>query len=538
MAYKEVLRVEISEVIRRWQAGDSRRHIASGTGLSKDTVSKYISAAESLGIVRDGSGPSEEQLSRLAAIGRSGPRKAEAPTEEKLAPWADQIYQWITGDRLQLTRIQELLAERDCRVPYTSLHRFVARRHWQRRRANTVRMGESEPGEVAELDFGLLGHIQDQETGRRRAVWALLVVLAYSRHSFLWPIYSQKLEEVILGLEAAWAFFGGIPKYLVIDNFPAAVAGADALHPRLTRGFLEYSQHRGFITDPARVRHPRDKAKVERSVQYARERFFKGGDFKDLAHLRSEAARWCRDVAGLRTHGTTRRQPLQVFLDEERQSLLPWDGEPYEVTHWRTAKVHPDYHVACQYALYSVPSTLCPPGQQVEIGLGLKLVRIYHRGQLIKVHPRQPRGGRATDTADYPAELSAYTLRAPDGIKRSAAEQGSAVAEFADRLFDGPLPWAKVRQGHKLIRLGQRYTPQRLDAACRKALEVDLIDVRRVERILVQALEQAETPEHPPSLPAGRFARPGDVFAHGKAYSQQSTQRSTESTELKTGGQP
>ena len=360
---------------------------------------------------------------------------------------------------------------------------------------------------MAELDFGRLGFIQDPETGRRCAVWALIVVLAHSRHSFVWPTYSQKLEEVIAGLEAAWAFFGGIPKYLVIDNFPAAVAGADSLHPRLTRGFLEYSQHRGFITDPARVRHPKDKPKVERGVQYVRERFFKGGDFKDLTHLRSEAARWCRDVAGLRIHGTTRRQPLQVFLDEERPALNPWDGEPYEVTHWRTAKVHPDHHVAGQYALYSVPSTRCPPGQQVEIGLGLKLVRIYHRGRLVKVHPRQPRGGRATDAQDYPAELSAYTLRAPDGIKRSAAEPGPAVAEFAERLFDGPLPWAKVRQGHKLIRLGQRYTPERLDSACRRALEVDLIDVRRVERILLQALEQSRASGTSPST-ARRTLRP------------------------------
>ena len=170
-----------------------------------------------------------------------------------------------------------------------------------------------------------------------------------------------------------------------------------------------------------------------------------------------------------------------------------------------------------------MPSSLCPPGQQVEIGLGLKLVRIYHRGRLIKVYPRQRRGGRATDTQDYPAELSAYTLRAPDGIKRRAAEQGPAVAEFAERLFDGPLPWSRIRQGHKLVRLGQRYTPERLDSACRRALEVDLIDVRRVERILLQALEQQETPEHPHPLPVGRFARPGDVFAHAKSHRHQST---------------
>ena len=115
--------------------------------------------------------------------------------------------------------------------------------------------------------------------------------------------------------------------------------------------------------------------------------------------------------------------------------------------------------MACQYSLYSVPSTLCPPGRQVEVGLGLKLVRIFHRGQLVKVHPRQPKGGRSTDNADYPAELSAYTLRAPDGIKRRAQELGPAVAEFAERLFDGPLTWSRIRQGHKLIHLGQRYTP-------------------------------------------------------------------------------
>ncbi len=528
MAYKEVFRVEIAEVIRRWQSGESLRHAAAGTGLSKDTVAKYISAAAALGVARDGPSPDEEQLSQLAAISRTGPRQLGTPTEELLGPWADQIHRWLTGDRLQLTRIRELLLERGCRVSYPSLQRFVARLQWRGRSSRTVRMEESAPGEVAELDFGRLGLVHDPDTGRRRTVWALLVVLAYSRHSFVWPTFGQKMEDVIAGLEAAWAFFGGVPKYLVIDNFPAAVAGADALHPRLTRGFLEYSQRRGFIADPARVRHPKDKPKVERGVQYVRERFFKGGDFRDLPHLREEAPRWCRDVAGQRIHGTTRRKPLEVFQDEERQALLPWDGEPYEITHWRSAKVHPDHHVSCQYALYSVPSALCPPGQQVEIGLDSKLVRIYHRGKLIKLHPRQPRGGRSTDPDDYPQELTVYTLKAPDRIKAGAAELGPSVAEFADRLFQGPLPWAKVRQGQKLLRLGQRYTPDLLDAACRKALEVDLIDVRRVERILTEALERENAPPHPQPLPPGRFARPGSVFALANGHTPNPTQ----------GGQP
>ena len=514
MAYREVLSVEIREIIRRWQAGLSQRRIARGTGLSRQTVRRYIEAAEAAGLKPGGPEPGEEQLARLATLSSTRPRQVAVPSEELLSPWAEQIERWLQAERLQVTRVQELLAERGCEVSYSTLRRFIARRGWGRRQPVTVRMEDGPPGEVAELDFGRLGLIPDPESGRRRTVWALIVVWRYSRHCFVWPTTSQRLDAVVEGLEAAWAFFEGVPRYLVIDNFPAAVAGADALHPRFTRGFLEYARQRGFITDPARVRRPRDKPRVERSVPYVRERFFKGAQFRDLAEMRSAARRWCLEVAGLRIHGTTHRRPLEVFEEEERPALAPWDGEPYELPDWRTATVHADHHVACQYALYSVPSALCPPGQQVELQLGTKLVRIYHRGALIKVHPRQPRGGRATDRNDYPAELSPYTLRAPEQLQRRAAELGEAVGAFAERLFKGPLPWAKLRQGHKLLRLAERYSPARLDAACLRALEVELIDVRRLERILVEALDQETTPQQPPGPPPpGRFARPGAVFA-------------------------
>ena len=217
--------MDVTEVIRRWRMGNSQRQTASGTGLSRDTVRKYIAAAKEFGVSQEGPAPTEEHLSKLAALSWTGSQKKAAPAEEKLEPWADQIYQWVTVDRLQVTRIQELLAQRGCAVSYTSLRRFLQRRNWRRRSLRTVRMEQSAPGEVAELDFGRLGYIQHQESGKRQAVWALLVVLVHSRHGFLWPTVGQTLEEVIVGLEAAWAFFGGIPKYLVIDNFPAAVAG-------------------------------------------------------------------------------------------------------------------------------------------------------------------------------------------------------------------------------------------------------------------------------------------------------------------------
>ena len=150
-----------------------------------------------------------------------------------------------------MTRIHELLAMRGCEVSYPSLRRFIINRNWRRRSKTTVRMADTPPGEVAEADFGRLGMITDPATGQRKAVWAMVIVLGHSRHCFVWPMQQQKLLDVIAGLEAAWAFFGGIPKYLVIDHFPAAVVGTDPLNPILTRGFLEYAQHRSFSRLPA-----------------------------------------------------------------------------------------------------------------------------------------------------------------------------------------------------------------------------------------------------------------------------------------------
>ena len=146
MAYREVHCVEIREVIRRWQAGLSQRRIAAGTGVSRPTVRRYIAAAEAAGLRPGGPEPSEQQLAQLATLSRTGPRRAEVPSEQLLSPWAEQIERWLQAERLQLTRIHELLAERGCEVSYSSLRRFIARRGWGRRQPLTVRMEDGPPG--------------------------------------------------------------------------------------------------------------------------------------------------------------------------------------------------------------------------------------------------------------------------------------------------------------------------------------------------------------------------------------------------------
>jgi hypothetical protein len=208
-----------------------------------------------------------------------------------------------------------------------------------------------------------------------------------------------------------------------------------------------------------------------------------------------------------------------VFEDEERSHLRPYDNVAYDVPVWREVTVHPDHHVSLQYALYSAPSTSCPPGTKLEARCDRTLVKLYRAGELVKVHPRQTKGGRSTDFDDYPPERTAYAMRAPDHVVHQAMKLGANVGQFAERLLEGPFPWSKLRQGQKLLRLADRYTAERLDAACARALGFDLVEVRRVERILVLALEHEGAPAPPPEqrvqvLPPGRFTRPGTAFDH------------------------
>jgi transposase len=512
MAYREVSRMEYEEVVRRWQAGESQRAIARALGLSRNTVAAYVRAASA--------SPASDGEAKPPPRRQPGPSPEQpGPAVARLAPYEAQIARWLREEHLKLTRIQELLGQQGLAVPYTTLRRFVRQSGLAKAPKSTVRMVETAPGEVAELDFGKLGRLVDPTTGKSKTVWALVLVLTASRYSFVWPLFGQTLDETIGGLEAAWAFFGGVTRRLVLDNFPAAVAGPDPLAPRPTRGLLEYSQARGFVIDPARVARPQDKPQVERHIQYVRERLWKGGTFTDLADVRAQAARWCREVAGQRVHGTTRQVPRVVFEDRERATLLPWDGVPYDVPLWRELVVHPDHHVSFQYALYSAPSSTCPPGTRLEVRGDRSLVKLYKRGELVKVHPRQGQGGRSTDPDDYPQERTAYALRAPDRLIRQAEVLGPSIGAFATRLLDGPLPWAKLRAGQKLIKLADRYTAERLDAACARALGFDLVDVRRVETILVRALDREGTPAPPADervqpLPSGRFARPGAAFDH------------------------
>jgi hypothetical protein len=269
---------------------------------------------------------------------------------------------------------------------------------------------------------------------------------------------------------------------VVPDNMKAIVEVANATDPRLNDSFREYAESRGFVVDPTRIRSPQDKPRVERCVPYARSNFFAGEQFRGLDDCRERAARWCREGAGMRVHGTTRLRPAEVFATDEHPKLKPVPDTAFDIPTWTHPKVAPDRHVQLNRALYSVPGELV--GQRLTARVDAHTVKLYWRGELIKVHPVVAPGRRHTDPADLPSELTAYAMRDLTTLQRKASAHGNHVGAYAAAVLEHPLPWTKMRQVYRLLGLVRRHGADAVDDACRRALDAEVVDVGVIDRML------------------------------------------------------
>lgn len=518
MAYREVSVVEVREVLRGWLGGAGLRTVAQRAGVDRKTARRYVAAAEAVGVFREGGVAqlSEEVIGQVVAAVRPVRASGHGQAWEALEAQREQISEWV-GKDLSVVKIADLLARRGVLVPYRTLHRFCTERcGFGRGERSTVRVAEGEPGAECQIDFARMGLVYDPGSGKRRVAHALIFTAVYSRQLFVWLTFSQTLAAVIAGCEAAWRFFGGVFRVLIPDNMSAIVADADALNPRFTLGWLDYTQHCGFATDTTRVRRPQDKPRVERSVQYVRGNFFAGEEFVDLADAQARAEKWCRETAGLRIHGTIQARPAEVFSACEASVLLAVP-DPYDVPIFTRVKVHRDFHIEVGKALYSAPKHYI--GQHVDVRADSALVKLFHQGQLLKVHPRQQPGGRATDPEDLPEHKAGYALRDLDHLVAAARKHGPEVGTYAQRLLDDPLPWTRMRQVYRLLGLVRRYGEGAVNTACGRALALDVITVTKIASMLEQASENTPPPLPPPLAPTtARFARdPAEFHPHHPA---------------------
>jgi hypothetical protein len=521
MSFREVQVYEIREVLRLWLRGEGNRSIERLSLVNRKTVRRYVEAAVACGVARDGGEGqlTDELVGQVCERVRPHRRDGHGEAWATLGANHDLLKTWLVDEKLTVVKAHDLLGRRGVVVPQRTLHRYALEVLGVGRsaRGTTVRVADGEPGAELQVDFGKMGLINDPDRGRRRVCWALIFTAVFSRHCFVWLTFRQTTEAVVAGFEAAWAFFDGVLRVVVPDNMAAVVDRADRLEPRFNRAFVEYAQARGFVIDPARVRTPTDKPRVERVVPFVRNSMFAGETFVDLADAQRHAEEWCRTRAGLRVHGTTQCRPAELFALEERAHLLAAPTSGYDLPVYASAKVHRDHHIEVAKALYSIPGNLI--GQRVDVRADRQLVRVFHRGQLVKVHPRMRAGGRSTDPADLPAHKTTYALRDINHLRRMAEGHGPSIGAYAAALLDSPLPWTKMRQVYALLGLVKRWGPDRVDAACARALEAEAVSVGLIGRMIERATETA-TIDAPPTraVKPARFARGDDHFATGKLF--------------------
>jgi len=505
---------DIVELLMHWHAGRPKVVVAASLGTDPKTVRKYVAKAEEAGISPGGPPLSQAEWGALVRgwFPELVDARARSLTYASVHEHHDRIEGMLETNTVSTVH-QRLRDEHGLAVGISSFRRYVWLEFPDQATADkvTVMRPDVEPGEEVQIDYGHLGKWLDPRTGKFRRVWAFVMVLAFSRHMFVRPTFSMSQSEWTAAHVEGFDYFGGVPRRLIPDNLKTGVIKPDIYDPGLNRSYAELAEHYGVLIDPARALKPKDKPRVERQMPYVRDSFWRGREWVDLADMRRGALEWCTDVAGVRHHRSMEgASPLSVFTASEAPALIGLPAMTFEIATWSYPKVAPDCHVKVGKALYSVPWRFI--GRNVDARCGDRTVEVFVDGEVIKTWARVERG-KQTDWADFPPEKVAFFMRTPQWCLKRAAELGSSVHELVEGLLaDGALYHLRAAQG--VVGLADKHGATRLDAACRRAIEVGDPEYRTVRGILKAGTEHdGEAAPAVPSAPA-HLHGPTSLFDH------------------------
>ncbi len=331
MAFRELTMIDVKEVLRRWSAGQGDRKIGREAGADRKTVARYTAAATKLGLER-GDEVTDEEVHQVAQCVQA--RALVAPSEgwNEVAQHRARIERWLAGDGetrpLRLSKVHTLLArDHGLRASYDTLWRYAQQQLWWREKPSTVRVDDPPPGQEAQVDFGKMGWLLDAETGTSPDA------LGAHRDAVVQPL-PVRLADVpandrggMRGARPRLDVLRGDHRRVIPDNTKAMVLDPDALNPTLVAAFLDYVQARGLFVDPARVRSPKDKPRVENQVAYVRESWFDGETFTGLDDARRErGALVSRDRRHARARHDATRSSRGLRVDGEGDDAAPPDG--------------------------------------------------------------------------------------------------------------------------------------------------------------------------------------------------------------------
>lgn len=491
---------KIKAVLRLAGLGLSQRQIALSCQIGQATVSDYLSLADQAGLRwPDVADWDEDRL--LAAL---LPPQRAAPAWRKAAEpdFASMRRELQTHKHLTLQLLWQEYREQHLEgygySRYCSLYRA-----WLKRQ-DVVLRHEHRAGEKLFIDYaGDTIAVHDPGTGELRQAAVLVAVLGASNYTFAEATWTQGLADWIGSHLRAFEFFGGLPEIVVPDNLKSGVTRACRYEPDINRTYEEMAAHYGVAVIPARRMKPRDKAKVEAGVLVV-ERWIMAAlrkrKFFALSEVNaaiSELLTRLNDRPFRKMDGT--RRSLFETLDKPALRALP--AERYQYGDWATARVNIDYHVVFEGHFYSVPYRLVQ--EQVEIRSSAGTVEVFHKGVRVASHVRSHAPNKATTAGEHrPKSHQRHLQWTPSRLVEWGKTVGPLTAELLERILSSkPHPEQGFRSCLGIIRLGDKYGKQRVEAAARRALAHHTYSYKSVESMLRRHLDSLPEPAAAESRP-------------------------------------
>lgn len=484
---------KIIEILRlKHECRLNHRQIAVSVGIARSTVCDYLHRAAAAGLGWPLPAPmSEAEVDRL--LFPPPPR-----VETALRPQPD--WAWVHQE-LRRKGVTLLLLWQEYKARHPDGLRYSWFCHTYRAWAgklDVVMRQEHRAGEKLFVDYaGQTVAVTDRHSGAVRAAQIFVAVLGASSYTYAEATDTQTLADWIGSQVRALEFFGGVPEIIVPDNLKSAVARACRYEPDLNPTYRDFAQHYQVAIMPARVRHPRDKAKVEAGVLVV-ERWIlarlRQRVFFSLCELNGAIRELLVDLnrrAFKRLPGSRASQ----FAAIDQPALRPLPAMAYQYAEWRRVRVHIDYHVEFDKRYYSVPHALV--GRELEARATERTVEIFNRGSRVASHIRLRGQTRySTQPEHMPPSHRAYAEWTPQRLISWAQSIGVATAAVIEHMLEARRhPQQAFRAALGVLRLAKHYSPARLEAACTRALAIGAASYRSVESILKNALDQMPLPE-------------------------------------------
>lgn len=501
--------LHIRQLVLHLRAKHSERQIRNDTGLARDTIRRYKRWAQQHDLLTAETLPDIQQLQQL--LDKTLPPLLPPQNTSSVEPYAELVAT-LLAQKIEMAALYQRLKERGYKGSYSSVYRYVQR--LQPKETPVTLRVETPPGYEAQVDFGEVGTFLDPDTGQARKTYVFVMTLSYSRHLYAELVFDQKAITWLAAHTRALAYFGGVPQRLVIDNLKAGIQTACWEDPAVNRSYAELAEHYGFLIAPCRPRKPEHKGKVESGVHFVQRNFIAGRDQCDLLAGNRDLLAWCHTV-GQRKHGTTKKRPCDLFETREKVALRPLPKTAYDLAVYKKVKLQRDGYVHFDNAYYSAPFRLV--GQHLWARGGMTSVRLLDDNHhIVATHERASEPGERLTHADHlPQERACALPRSPKSLKEQAEQIGPHTLSLVEAILADPVV-DKTGSAARVLRLAHHHSPQRLEAACERALRFCDPRYTTVRDILAKGLEQeiAPVPQAPVATTFARTAR--ELFAQFK----------------------